>query len=138
MGRVMRRQRSVVERSPRRSSETGAIGHYLRQLGPDGPETVAIYTTRPESERGNSYLGGTQLQGPLHAQYNIQPSVDCANVPGGSFKRAEEPTTDSPTDPNAKGPSCWLQPLPGASGPTSIPHVGFKDYLKSTPPTPAK
>jgi len=112
----------------------GAIGHYLRQLGPAGPETVAIYTTRPQSERGNSYLGGTQLQGPLHAQYNIQPSVDCTNA-GGEFNRPEEPTTDGP---NGKGPSCWVQPLPGASGPDSIPHVGFKDYLKSTPPTPAR
>src|SRR4051812_37482944 len=96
---------------------TGAIGHYLRQLGPAGSETVAIYTSRPASERGNSYLGGTQLQGPLHAKYNIQPSIDCSNTGIGEFNRPETPTTDSPADPEGpsndprvgKGPSCWVQ-----------------------------
>src|SRR3954447_24342929 len=124
---------------------SGAIGHYLRQLGPAGPETVAIYTSRPQSERGNSYLGGTQLQGPLHAKYNIQPSNDCKNA-GGEFQRPEYPTTDNPQDPSrtpqngsapsvGRGPSCWPQPLPGASGPGSIPHILPKDYLKATPQT---
>src|SRR3954447_19229710 len=50
---------------------SGAIGHYLRQNGPIGPETIAIFTQRPQSERGNAYLGLTQLQGQLHAKYNI-------------------------------------------------------------------
>jgi len=125
---------------------SGAIGHYLRQNGPIGPETIAIYTQRPATNRGNSYPGGTQLQGPLHAKYNIMPSVDCANTGIGEFQRPELPTTDSPTDPSrtsensndpriGRGPSCWVQPLPGAAGPNSIPHVQFKDYLKATPPT---
>jgi phospholipid/cholesterol/gamma-HCH transport system substrate-binding protein len=124
----------------------GAIGHYLRQLGPGGTETVAVYQQRPQSERGNSYLGGTQLQGPLHAKYNIQPSMDCSNTKIGEFQRPELPTTDNPQDPSrtpqngsdpkvGKGPSCWVQPLPGASGPDSIPHILPKDYLKATPQT---
>jgi hypothetical protein len=106
---------------------------------------VAIYQSRPQSERGNSYLAGTQLQGPLHAKYNIQPSMDCKNA-GGEFQRPELPTTDNPQDPSrtpqngsdpnvGRGPSCWVQPLPGASGPDSIPHILPKDYLKATPPT---
>ena len=113
-----------------------------------GPETIAIYTQRPATNRGNSYPGGTQLQGPLHAKYNIMPSVDCANTGIGEFNRPEHPTTDAPNDPEnsppngpsndpriGKGPSCWVQPLPGAAGPNSIPHISFKDYLKATPPT---
>ncbi|HEY3190723.1 MAG TPA: MlaD family protein [Solirubrobacteraceae bacterium] len=124
---------------------SGAIGHYLRQLGPVGPETVAIYTSRPQSNRGNSYLGGTQLQGREHAKYNIFPSVDCANTTIGEFNRPEKPTTDAPNDPEnvpptsnpnvGKGPSCWVQPLPGASGPNSIPHIGARDYLTASPRT---
>ena len=121
----------------------GAIGHYLRQNGPIGPETVAIYAQRPTSERGNAYLGGTQIAGPLHARYNIFPSVDCANTTIGEFQRPEKPTTDSPDDPDAdpnnpkvgKGPSCWTQPLPGAAGPGSIPHIQAKDYLSASPRT---
>src|SRR3954454_25198501 len=61
--------------------KTGAIGHYLRQLGPIGPETIAIYTSRPQAERGNAYLGGIQLQGPNHAKYNSFPATNCDNVP---------------------------------------------------------
>src|SRR3954449_13067798 len=57
---------------------SGEIGHYLRQYGPAGAETVAIYTQRPKTERGNSYLGGTQIQGEKHAKYNIFPSSDCS------------------------------------------------------------
>ena len=124
--------------------KTGAIGHYLRQLGPIGPETIAIYTSRPQAERGNAYLGGIQLQGPNHAKYNIPPSVDCANTGIGSFQRPELPTTDAPTDPSrtpensqdqrvGRGPSCWVDPLPGSAGPNTIPHIQFKDYLRSTP-----
>src|SRR4051794_16285919 len=114
---------------------SGQIGHYLRQYGPAGAETVAIYTQRPKTERGNSYLGGTQIQGEKHAQYNIFPSTNCDNVPGGQFKRGEEPTTDPATDPNAKGPSCWVEPLPGAAPGSIIPHIQAKNYLTATPRT---
>ena len=118
----------------------GAIGHYLRQNGPMGVETAAIYNQRLPTERGNAYLG-TQLSGPLHAKYNIFPSVDCTNTGIGEFQRPEKPTTDSPDDPDAdpnnpkvgNGPSCWTQPLPGASGPNSIPHIEAKDYLSAAP-----
>jgi hypothetical protein len=110
----------------------GALGHYLRQNGPSGIETAAIWTSRPQTERGNAYLGGTQIAGPLHAKYNIFPSVDCANVPGGAFQRPENPPTD---DPGGKGPSCWTQPLPGAAGPNSIPHIAARDYLTAAPRT---
>src|SRR3954465_3721578 len=113
---------------------SGQIGHYLRQYGPAGAETVAIYASRPKTNRGNSYLGGTQIQGDKHAKYNIFPSSDCSNA-GGEFKRPEEPTTDSPTDPGARGPSCGGGPLPGAAPGSTIPHIQPKNYLTSTPRT---
>src|SRR3954451_18371061 len=112
----------------------GETAPSLRQYGPAGSETIAIYANRPKTNRGNSYLGGTQIQGDKHAKFNIFPSSNCDNVPG-EFKRPENPTTDSPTDPNAKGPSCWVEPLPGAAPGSIIPHIQPKNYLTSTPRT---
>jgi phospholipid/cholesterol/gamma-HCH transport system substrate-binding protein len=117
----------------------GEIGHYLRQFGVNGVETAAIFKDRLPTDRGDAYLGGTQLAGKGRAVYGIQPSTDCKNVPGGTYKRPEDPDTDPPqglNGPNGPaGPSCWTDPLPGSAGPGTIPHVQFKDYLKDTPPT---
>src|SRR4051812_27152647 len=120
---------------------SGALGHYLRQMGPAGAETAAIYTSRLKTSRGNAYPVGTDLLGPTRSKYNIFPQTDCSNVPGGPFKRGEIPTTDSPTDPDANGPqddngpSCYVEQRPDASRPGDIPHIQAKDYLKATPPT---
>ena len=56
------------------------IGHYLRQFGPIGPETVAIYPNRPSTNRGNAYLPPTAYCGPERAQQMIVPSFDCKNT----------------------------------------------------------
>jgi virulence factor Mce-like protein len=111
----------------------GEIGHYLRQMGPAGAETAAIFNQRLATNRGNAYLGGTQLLGPGRAKYNIAPSVDCKNAPGGTnYVRPEGKRTADPVgDP---GPSCFTDPLPGATGPGTIPHIEAKNYLSNTPP----
>jgi phospholipid/cholesterol/gamma-HCH transport system substrate-binding protein len=111
----------------------GELGHYLRQMGPTGAETAAIYNQRLATNRGDAYLGGTQLVGPNRAKYNIQPSTDCNNAPGGTtYVRPENKRTAEPAgDP---GPSCWTDPLPGAAGPGTIPHIEAKNYLTDTPP----
>ena len=118
----------------------GAIGHYLRQNGPNGPETLAVYAERPKTNRGNAYIGGTQLTGPNWGKYSIFPSIDCAHVTGkvdGTIQRKDEGDeySGSPNPEDNPGPSCYVDPLPGAAGPGEIPHIKAKDYLKATPPT---
>jgi phospholipid/cholesterol/gamma-HCH transport system substrate-binding protein len=109
----------------------GELGHYLRQIGPAGPESAAMYRTRPSTNRGNSYISGTQLTGPNRAKYNISPSTNCDNS-GGEFKRGEEPPTDAP---GGRGPSCFRETLPGAPGPGLIPQIKARNYLQPTPPS---
>src|SRR5919198_720557 len=46
------------------TSPSGGVGHYLRQFGPAGLESAAIYRERLPSDRGNSYLAPTALNDP--------------------------------------------------------------------------
>ena len=65
------------------------IGHYLRQFGPVGPDSVAIQPQRSSTNRGNAYLNPLGvLTSPEAAKFKILPSFDCRNSgekePGGS------------------------------------------------------
>ena len=66
------------------------IGHYLRQFGPVGPESVAIQPRRSSSNRGNTYLNPLGvLNSPEAQKFKILPAWDCDNAggekePGGS------------------------------------------------------
>ena len=62
----------------------GGVGHYLRQLGPQGAESAAIWPNRLATNRGNAYLPPLGLAvTPKFAQYGIFPNHDCDNVPQG-------------------------------------------------------
>src|SRR3954452_17083656 len=127
----------LVDTMPQTSQAVaeGELGHYLRQVGPTGAESAAVFTSRLPTDRGDSYLGPNQLTGPNRAKYNIPPSTDCKNSPKGTFQRQEQERKASPAgDP---GPSCYTEPLPGASVGT-IPHIVAKDYLTAAPPAAAK
>jgi len=68
-----------------------AIGHYLRQFGPTGTETVAIHPTRLSSNRGNAYFNPLGvLTSPEGVKAKILPSFDCRNSNG------EKPPDSSP------------------------------------------
>jgi hypothetical protein len=89
-----------------------------------------MYRERTSTNRGNSYIGGTQLTGPPRAKYNMFPNTNCDNA-GGTFQRTDD---ENHTDrPGGRGPSCFVEPLPGAA-PGQIPKIDFRDYLRSTPP----
>src|SRR3954447_4765603 len=101
------------------------IGHYLRQFGPVGPETVAIYPNRPTSNRGNAYLPPTGYSGPDRARQMIVPSFDCKNTKSGGPETTQFP--DKSGDP-----SCWVAP-PAAYPPgnkSEFPHIEKLDYNK--------
>jgi phospholipid/cholesterol/gamma-HCH transport system substrate-binding protein len=98
-------------------------GHYLRQFGPTGPETVGMYPQRPAASRGNAYLAPDALTGEKRDRYMMFGNFDCRNAGG-------ERMTKVPDSEDA--PSCFVQPPPAwPPGNTSpYPHIGAADYSK--------
>ena len=85
------------------ASPGGGIGHYLRQFGPLGAESAAIYPERMRTNRGSTYVGPEHLFGTPAMDYLISPSSDCRNA-GGETK------------PSDGTPGCWKarrDPVPG-------------------------
>jgi phospholipid/cholesterol/gamma-HCH transport system substrate-binding protein len=76
------------------SGDPRATGHYLRQFGPQGLETVAIHRSRVASNRGNAYINPLGVTGRELAQSFILPSFDCRN--SGGPKPADTGTGGSP------------------------------------------
>jgi phospholipid/cholesterol/gamma-HCH transport system substrate-binding protein len=101
------------------------VGHYLRQFGPSGPESVAIYPNRPATNRGNAYLPPTAYAGPERAKRMIVPSFDCKNTASHGPEQTDYPNKSA-------DPSCWVAPPPAyPPGNTSeFPHIGAADYSK--------
>jgi len=99
------------------------LGHYLRQFGPLGAETLGIATSRDANNRGNVYPPSLWLASQFNAGGNFPgdwgyPSWDCANT-GGPHR-----TTSGPGGVQA----CWVaRALAGhTSGP--IPHILAATY----------
>ena len=85
------------------SSDPQATGHYLRQFGPTGAETVAVHPNRLGSNRGNAYLNPLELVNPnLHTK-GVPPAYDCKNAGG------EKEVTDG-----AQGTAACYEQLPYA------------------------
>ena len=61
------------------ASPSGGVGHYLRQFGPLGAESLAIYRERLKTNRGNSYPAPLALFGDLEGK-GIFPNYDCKAV----------------------------------------------------------
>ena len=69
------------------------VGHYLRQLGPQGAESAVVWRERLGTNRGNSYLPPLGLAAtPKAAEFGIFPNYDCDNV-GGEVKQDNDPPT---------------------------------------------
>jgi len=83
-------------------SPSGGVGHYLRQYGPNGPETVSVYQQREANNRGNAYLSPTGLAGAPLEQNEIFPNWDCK--PSGGA------TAASPQGAMNGHPACFVQP----------------------------
>ena len=106
-------------------------GHYLRQFGPKGAETAALYSDRRQvpgqTSRGNAYLNPATLAGPERARRMIFPNFDCyaTGEPGdGSYMTKVPDTGDKP--------SCFVQMAPSyPKGNTrKFPHIDAADYSK--------
>lgn len=74
------------------SRDPQATGHYLRQFGPVGAESLIGATDRIASNRGNTYLNPLTLASPEQAASGITAAWDCANA-------GEQPSPACRTEP---------------------------------------
>ena len=98
-------------------SPGGGVGHYLRQFGPTGSESAAIYRKRLKTNRGSTYVGPRQLFGEQLETYLMASSSDCDNA-GGT------------TRPSEGTPGCWTHEPARFQGRLQgdFPHVEPDDY----------
>ena len=89
--------------TPSRRSPATSVGHYLRQFGPIGPETVGMYPQRPAASRGNAYLAPDALSGAKRDKYMMFGNSDCKNAGG-------ERMTRCPTRATPRRASCSTRP----------------------------
>jgi phospholipid/cholesterol/gamma-HCH transport system substrate-binding protein len=105
------------------------VGHYLRQFGPTGPETLSLAPSRSSDNRGNDYPAPLWLPAGNYAtndfKYGNLPAWDCKNVGAGTPPNGFTPSSAGPP----ASQSCWVQPtLGGAPGKYYIPHVTATKY----------
>ncbi|HVL96375.1 MAG TPA: MlaD family protein [Solirubrobacteraceae bacterium] len=107
-------------------SPTGGIGHYLRQIGVEGAEAVAIWGNRLPSNRGNSYLPPLGLYPmPPATDFFMYPNWDCK--PSGGPVKPQDPAP--PSRPSGS-PGCWVGKHPNYGGRLqgTFPHIEAADY----------
>ncbi len=115
----------------------GGTGHYLRQFGPVGPETLSFATNRDVDNRGNTYPPSTWLAGPgsfsAGGKYPgsfALPSWDCNNT--GAPGNGEQPASGTPTQFTQGHQACWVAPpldsLLGQNNSSRFPHVLAAHY----------
>jgi phospholipid/cholesterol/gamma-HCH transport system substrate-binding protein len=99
-------------------------GHYLRQFGPGGPETVSLAPNRDPDNRGNVYPSSTWLGqifnagGTFPGDWGLA-AWDCRNT-GGNHRSSPGP---------GEHPACWTQPvLPGAPAQYHVPPIRAARY----------
>jgi virulence factor Mce-like protein len=104
------------------SAPAGEVGHYLRQLGLQGLESVAIHRERVSSNRGNAYLPPVFPSEEMAKRLAL-PSWDC--IPSGGEVEAE-------VRPVGSVPACWVfKETTAFKGNTrDFPHVEREDYRR--------
>jgi phospholipid/cholesterol/gamma-HCH transport system substrate-binding protein len=102
-------------------SPSGGVGHYLRQFGPTGSESAAIYPKRLKSNRGQTYVPPRALFGPEAMTYLMTASSDCRNAGG------ETPASEGT-------PGCWKAHPQEFGGRIQgdFPHIEAAHYSKKS------
>jgi virulence factor Mce-like protein len=107
---------------------SGSPGHYLKQFGPTGAETLSFAANRDANNRGNTYPPPLWLSDPrvFSAGGNYPgsfafPSWDCTNAGGN------KPASGVPTQFTEGQQACWQAPpisqLLGQNNASRFPHV---------------
>jgi ABC-type transporter Mla subunit MlaD len=100
-------------------------GHYLRQVGPGGPETLSLAPNRDPDNRGNTYPSSIWLGQIFNAGGRFPgdwglAAWDCRNT-GGDHRSSHTPLGGHP--------ACWTQPkLPGAPTQYKVPPIRAARY----------
>ena len=119
------------------SSFSGGTGHYLRQFGPVGPETLSFAANRDSDNRGNTYPLPLWLADPRAFSAGGKfpgsfalPSWDCNNT--GAPGNGEKPASGVPTQFTQGGQACWVQPpldsLVGQTNSSNFPQIKPATY----------
>jgi virulence factor Mce-like protein len=112
---------------------SGSPGHYLRQFGPVGPETLSFAANRSSDNRGNTYPPPLWLADPrdFSAGGNFPgsfafPSWDCTNAGGN------KPASGTPSQFTQGQQACWQAPalsqLLGQNNASRFPQVKAFKY----------
>jgi virulence factor Mce-like protein len=115
----------------------GATGHYLRQFGPVGPETLSFSTNRDSDNRGNTYPPPLWLAEPKSFTAGGKfpdsfalPAWDCNNT--GAPGNGEQPASGTPTQFTQGKQACWVAPplnnLIGQHNPSRFPQITAAHY----------
>ena len=98
----------------------GTMGHYLRQFGPSGAETLAIHPNRLRSNRGNAFPNPFGvIQNPRSPELKVLPAWDCRNVGGEKPPGGDTPAT----------PACHvMKPFEFKGVARQFPHVERDNY----------
>jgi virulence factor Mce-like protein len=107
------------------SLDNTGVGHYLRQIGPEGAEAAVVWPNRLSTNRGNSYLPplGVAIT-PKAADYAIFPNWDC--VPSGGEIKGDD-------DSGGDTVGCFVADHVTFKGKLMdrFPHVPPDDYAKT-------
>ncbi len=97
-------------------------GHYLRQFGPVGLETLSLAANRDANNRGNVYPESLWLPSgtPADGAKGILPAWDCRNSGAGG---------NGTTSGSSNKVPCWVQPrLPLSPGPYQVSRLHPASY----------
>jgi virulence factor Mce-like protein len=115
------------------SPNSGSAGHYLKQFGPVGSETLSLFANRDPNNRGNTYPPPLWLAdarafsagGKFPGSFAF-PSWDCTNAGG------DKPASGVPTQFTAGQQACWTAPplsqLIGQNNASRFPQVKPAKY----------
>ena len=113
------------------SLDPNAIGHYLRQVGPEGAEAAVVWPNRLSTERGNAYLPplGVAIT-PKAGEYGIFPNWDCDNTGVG-----EVHSDDAKPGEDGGTVGCFVADHLTFQGKLQdrFPHVAANDYSAKKP-----
>jgi len=106
------------------TSPGGGVGHYLRQIGVTGSESLAIAQQRASTNRGNSYFVPGELNpSPKQGEFSIFGNWDCK--PSGGEVRGDQASGGTKI-------GCWVGP--GIKFQNRIqgkfPHIERESYSK--------
>jgi hypothetical protein len=89
--------------------------------------TYVVRPSRDSNNRGNTYPPSTWLADPHVAANGNYPAWDCKST--GAPGDGSQPASGPPAPAPGSNEACWVAPaLPGAAGPSQIPHILAKHY----------